>query len=68
VSLASGYSFDKIDRKYSILVGFYTVFVIGGILQATSTIFAQMYGEELLLVGRVYEDPYVTSIRNYILI
>ncbi|CAB4425882.1 unnamed protein product [Rhizophagus irregularis] len=47
VSLASGYSFDKIDIKYSILVGFYTVFVIGGILQATSTIFAQIINPKL---------------------
>ncbi|CAG8476500.1 15646_t:CDS:10 [Rhizophagus irregularis] len=41
-ALAAGYLSDRIGRKYSVLVGS-VVFVVGGILQASSTTFAQMY-------------------------
>lgn len=45
-ALISGYLADKISRKYSMLVGS-VIFIIGGILQATTNTFAQLY------VGRV---------------
>ncbi|CAJ0825815.1 9336_t:CDS:10 [Entrophospora sp. SA101] len=45
-ALVSGYLADKISRKYSMLVGS-LIFIIGGILQATTNTFAQLY------VGRV---------------
>ncbi|GBB98966.1 hypothetical protein RclHR1_03380008 [Rhizophagus clarus] len=45
-ALAAGYLSDKIGRKYSVLVGS-AVFIVGGILQATTSTFIQMY------VGRV---------------
>jgi sugar porter (SP) family MFS transporter len=45
-AIASGYLSDKVGRKYSVLIGS-AVFVVGGILQATSTTFAQLY------VGRI---------------
>ena len=41
-ALASGYLADKVGRKYSVLIGS-AVFTVGGILQATSTTFAQLY-------------------------
>ncbi|CAG8532396.1 4293_t:CDS:10 [Cetraspora pellucida] len=41
-ALVSGYFADRIGRKYSILGGS-LVFTVGGILQATSTTFAQLY-------------------------
>nr|CAG8572707.1 6897_t:CDS:10 [Entrophospora candida] len=45
-ALISGYLADKISRKYSMLVGS-LIFIIGGILQATTNTFAQLY------VGRI---------------
>ncbi|CAG8496769.1 9192_t:CDS:10 [Acaulospora morrowiae] len=45
-ALFSGYSADKLGRRMSILVGSLT-FIVGGILQATSESFAQLY------IGRV---------------
>ncbi|CAG8495717.1 10057_t:CDS:10, partial [Scutellospora calospora] len=45
-ALASGYSADRLGRRFSILGGS-LVFIVGSILQATSTTFAQLY------VGRI---------------
>lgn len=41
-ALISGYSADKLGRRLSILIGSLT-FTVGGILQATSETFAQLY-------------------------